>query len=105
MSHSTLQKLEVTIGNTVNLSVTSDLEPTGITADVVDTNLTVIHSLSASLTGTSDGLYTALIVLTPAVTLAARDKGTLMQIAWDFSGEIQNTRINLVGVLESGDAA
>ena len=106
MSHSALQKLEVTIGNTVNLSVTSDLEPIGVTADVVDVNLTVLHSLPTTYTGVDGGgLYAAVIELTPTATLEARNKGTLLQISWDFGVSTQTTRVNLVGKLETGVAA
>ncbi len=105
---SELQQLEVTAGNTVALTLTTDIEPTGISASIVDANLNEVVALVSNLyeengaVATIDGVYVAYVVLTPEVTVSARSKGTILQVRWEYGTTIQNSRINVVGVLEAG---
>lgn len=97
MATNNLEDLEVVIGNQHTLTITSDTQANSATCSVVGTNLNVIATLNSTLD--AGGLILT-VTLPVEVTTAAKHRGTILQIAWDFgNGHIENTRVNLVGVL------
>ena len=91
-----LQNLYVVAGDTETVTVTTDTPAQAAVASIVDGNLNLVTALTSVLDGDGDELT---IDLPASTTMAARNKGTILQIAWDYgSSQIKNTRVYLVGV-------
>ena len=92
-----LPTLEVTIGNQETIVVGVDTPADSLNASIVGINLDEILPLNSTLA--ADGL-SADVVLPVSATTRARQRGTILQLAWNFGGgEIENTRVNLKGVI------
>jgi len=92
----TLLDLEVVAGDQSVITITNDTGGATLTASIVDANLNTVEALSSTLNGAGTS---GTVTIPATTTLSARKVGTILQLAWDYgSGQIKNTRVNLVGV-------
>lgn len=91
-----LKELEVVAGDQAVITVTNDTGGATLSASIVDSNLNTVEALSSTLNGAGTS---GTVTLPATTTMTARNSGTILQLAWDYgSGQIKNTRVNLVGV-------